>query len=124
MKLIYRYAEAKSHERYAIQAWYVRKAGRRRVCRIVLGDDDVINLKAAPNAAALSSTDSIDGLLEDWDANFAVLQRISDALQKEGRRARSNLPACARCRRCGGPERCSTRRRIFRIMLTRCCAPA
>ena len=52
---------------------------------IVLGDDDVISLKAVPHAAALSSTDSIDGLLEDWDANFAVLQKISDALQKEGR---------------------------------------
>jgi 2-keto-4-pentenoate hydratase/2-oxohepta-3-ene-1,7-dioic acid hydratase in catechol pathway len=52
---------------------------------IVLGDDDVINLKAAPNAANLSSTDSIDALLEDWDANFAVLQKISDTLQKEGR---------------------------------------
>jgi hypothetical protein len=51
---------------------------------IVLGDDDVINLKVVPKAAALSSTDDIDGLLEDWDANFAVLQQISDTLQKEG----------------------------------------
>jgi 2,4-didehydro-3-deoxy-L-rhamnonate hydrolase len=52
---------------------------------IVLDDGDVINLKAAPNAVALSSTDSIDGLLADWDANFAVLQKISDTLEREGR---------------------------------------
>ncbi len=52
---------------------------------IVLGDDDVINLKAAPNAVALSGTDSVDGLLADWDANFAVLQKMSDMLEKEGR---------------------------------------
>jgi 2-keto-4-pentenoate hydratase/2-oxohepta-3-ene-1,7-dioic acid hydratase in catechol pathway len=67
------------------------KQGGGAFAAIVLGDDDVINLKAAPNAAALSSTDSIDGLLEDWDANFAVLQRISDALQKEGRRGAVKL---------------------------------
>ena len=58
---------------------------------IVLGDDDIINLKDAPKAAALSSTDSIDGLLEDWDANFAVLKKISDTLQKEGRRGAVKL---------------------------------
>jgi 2,4-didehydro-3-deoxy-L-rhamnonate hydrolase len=61
------------------------KRGGGAFVAIVLGDDDVINLKAAPAAAALSGTDSIDGLLEDWDANFAVLQQISDTLQKEGR---------------------------------------
>ena len=33
----------------------------------------------------LSSTDSIDGLLENWDANFAALQEIVAALEKEGR---------------------------------------
>jgi 2,4-didehydro-3-deoxy-L-rhamnonate hydrolase len=62
------------------------KQGGGAFAAIVLGDDDVINLKAAPNAAALSGTDSIDDLLEDWDANFVVLQKISDTLQKEGRR--------------------------------------
>jgi hypothetical protein len=61
------------------------KRGGGAFAAIVLGDDDVINLKAALNAAALSSTDSVDGLLEDWDANFAVLQKISDTLQQEGR---------------------------------------
>jgi hypothetical protein len=63
-----------SHERYAIQTWYICKKGGGAFAAIVLGDDDVINFKAAPNAATLSSTDSIDGLLEDWDANFTVLQ--------------------------------------------------
>ncbi len=61
------------------------KAGVASFAGIVLGDDDVINLKAAPNSVALTSTDSIDGLLEDWDANFAVLQKICETLQKEGR---------------------------------------
>ncbi len=32
----------------------------------------------------LSSTDSMLGLLEDWDANFAVLQEIVAFLEKEG----------------------------------------
>jgi 2,4-didehydro-3-deoxy-L-rhamnonate hydrolase len=67
------------------------KQGGGAFAAIVLGDDDIINLKRAPNAAALSSTDSIDGLLEDWDANFAALQKISDALQKEGRRGAVKL---------------------------------
>jgi 2,4-didehydro-3-deoxy-L-rhamnonate hydrolase len=61
------------------------KAGIASFAGIVLGDDDVINLKAAPNSAALTSTDSIDGLLEDWDANFAVLQKLCETLRKEGR---------------------------------------
>ena len=61
------------------------KQGGGAFAAIVLGEDDVIDLKDAPNAAALSGTDSIDGLLEDWDANFAVLQKISDTLQKEDR---------------------------------------
>ena len=63
------------------------RTGGKPFVGIVLGDDDVINLKAAPNSAALTSTDSIDGLLEDWDANFAGLQKICDALEKEGRPA-------------------------------------
>jgi hypothetical protein len=49
------------------------KQGGRAFAAIVLDDHDVINLKTAPNAAALGSTDSINGLLEDWEANFAVL---------------------------------------------------
>jgi 2,4-didehydro-3-deoxy-L-rhamnonate hydrolase len=58
---------------------------------IVLGDDDVISLQSAPNAVALSSTDSIDGLLQDWDANFAVLQKLADVLEKEGRPGAAKL---------------------------------
>jgi 2,4-didehydro-3-deoxy-L-rhamnonate hydrolase len=61
------------------------QAGVTPFAAIVLGDDDVINLKAVPNAVALSSTDSIDALLADWDANFAVLQKMSDTLEREGR---------------------------------------
>jgi 2,4-diketo-3-deoxy-L-fuconate hydrolase len=54
---------------------------------IILGDD-ALALKPAQRAsgrANLSSTDSIDGLLENWDANFAALQEIVVFLDKEGR---------------------------------------
>jgi len=61
------------------------KAGVRPFVAVVLGDDDVISLMAAPNSGSLSNIDSIDGLLEDWDANFAALQKICEALEKEGR---------------------------------------
>jgi 2,4-didehydro-3-deoxy-L-rhamnonate hydrolase len=61
------------------------KAGVRPFVGIVLGDDDVIYLKGVHNAAALSNSDSIDGLLEDWDTNFTTLQKMCDALEKEGR---------------------------------------
>jgi 2,4-diketo-3-deoxy-L-fuconate hydrolase len=57
---------------------------------IVLGDD-AVELKgahAAYRAAArkgeLSTIDSVLGLLEDWDRNFAVLQEIVAFLEKEG----------------------------------------
>jgi len=71
---------------------------------IVLGDDDVIHLKAAPNAITLSSTDSIDGLLQDWDANFARLQDMVADIEKEGRPGAaklSSLRALAPVRRPG-----------------------
>jgi 2,4-diketo-3-deoxy-L-fuconate hydrolase len=57
---------------------------------IVLGDS-VIELSKAQAAygasrrgSALSTTDSILGLLEHWEANFAVLQEIVAFLEKEG----------------------------------------
>ena len=59
---------------------------------IVLGDDavDLTQAHAAYRASAgrgaLSATGSIDGLLQDWDANFAVLQEIVAFLEKEGRK--------------------------------------
>ena len=59
---------------------------------IVLGDD-AIELKAAHAAyraasrkGELSAGDSLLGLLENWDANFAVLQEIVAFLEKEGAR--------------------------------------
>ncbi|HTV37450.1 MAG TPA: fumarylacetoacetate hydrolase family protein, partial [Xanthobacteraceae bacterium] len=61
------------------------KSGGAPFAAIVLGDDDVINLKALPNAVTLSSTDSIDALLEDWDANFAKLQELVAHIEKQGR---------------------------------------
>jgi 2,4-didehydro-3-deoxy-L-rhamnonate hydrolase len=59
---------------------------------IVLGDDAAdLSLahaayRASPRSGALSATDSILGLLESWDANFAVLQEIVAFLEREGRK--------------------------------------
>jgi 2,4-didehydro-3-deoxy-L-rhamnonate hydrolase len=68
------------------------KSGGGPFVAIVLGDD-AIDLKAAyaayrgaPRAGALSSTDSIFALLENWDANFAALQEIVAFLEKDGLR--------------------------------------
>ncbi len=62
---------------------------------IVLGDD-AIDLAAAYAAyhspsrkGALTATDSIQSLLENWDANFAVLQEIVAFLEKDGGRPRA-----------------------------------
>jgi 2,4-didehydro-3-deoxy-L-rhamnonate hydrolase len=58
---------------------------------IVLGDD-AIDLKAAEAAfqaagrkGELSASDSMRGLLEQWDKNFAVLQEVVAFLEKEGK---------------------------------------
>jgi 2,4-diketo-3-deoxy-L-fuconate hydrolase len=57
---------------------------------IVLGDD-AIELAQAQTAyrgsgrGSLSATGSIDGLLENWDSNFAVLQEIVAFLEKAGK---------------------------------------
>ncbi len=56
-------------------------------------DDDAVDLaaahaayRAAARKGALSATDSIMSLLENWDANFAVLQDIVAYIGKEGLR--------------------------------------
>jgi 2,4-didehydro-3-deoxy-L-rhamnonate hydrolase len=66
------------------------KPGAKPFVALVLGDD-LINLAAvhascrdARRATPLSSTDSILGLLESWDANFAALQEIVAFVEKEG----------------------------------------
>src|ERR1700722_6340709 len=59
------------------------KQGGAAFAAVVL-DDDVVDLKSA-RGGKLSATDSIDGLLDNWDANFAALQEIVAALEKEGR---------------------------------------
>jgi 2-keto-4-pentenoate hydratase/2-oxohepta-3-ene-1,7-dioic acid hydratase in catechol pathway len=62
------------------------KPGGSPFVAIVLGDD-AVELSAAHAAArkgALSTTDSMFGLLENWDANFAVLQEIVAFVEKEG----------------------------------------
>ena len=59
---------------------------------IVMGDDaiDVAAAHAAYRASSkksvLSSTDSMLGLLENWDANFAGLQEVAAFVGKEGLR--------------------------------------
>jgi 2-keto-4-pentenoate hydratase/2-oxohepta-3-ene-1,7-dioic acid hydratase in catechol pathway len=64
------------------------RSGGRPFAAIVLGDD-AIELAAAHAAfrgrsGALTATDSIFSLLENWDTNFPVLQEIVAFLEKEG----------------------------------------
>ena len=68
------------------------KADGRPFVAVVL-DDEAFDLAAADIAyrsggrrGALSTTASVAGLLENWDANFAVLQEIVAFLAKEGLR--------------------------------------
>jgi 2-keto-4-pentenoate hydratase/2-oxohepta-3-ene-1,7-dioic acid hydratase in catechol pathway len=66
------------------------KSGGKPFAAIVLGDDavDLAQAQTAYRGAgkrALSTDASIDGLLEEWDANFAVLQEIAAFLGKEGK---------------------------------------
>ena len=51
---------------------------------IVLGDSDVIDLRNT-RTGALTTTESIEGLLEDWDVNFVALQENIARIEKEGR---------------------------------------
>lgn len=50
---------------------------------VVLGED-VFSLRALPGSK-LTSTESIEALLESWDANFAALQESVARLEKESR---------------------------------------
>jgi 2-keto-4-pentenoate hydratase/2-oxohepta-3-ene-1,7-dioic acid hydratase in catechol pathway len=50
---------------------------------VVLGEE-VFSLRALPGSK-LTSTESIEALLESWDANFAALQESVARLEKEGR---------------------------------------
>jgi len=66
------------------------RPGDKPFAAIVMGDD-VFALGSThfaydlPHAHLSQSTSSIDGLLEDWDANFAKLQDIVAHFEKEGR---------------------------------------
>jgi 2,4-didehydro-3-deoxy-L-rhamnonate hydrolase len=68
------------------------KQGAKPFAAIVLGDD-VFDIAAAPKArdSGWSSNGRIDGLLENWDANFSVLQDIVAFLEKEGRPGAAKL---------------------------------
>src|SRR5689334_17005785 len=68
----------------------VARANARPFAALVLGEQTIdlsaahAAYHAARGAAALSATDSILGLLENWDANFAVLQEVVAFVEKEG----------------------------------------
>jgi 2,4-didehydro-3-deoxy-L-rhamnonate hydrolase len=59
---------------------------------IVLGDDAIdlreayATYRASAHKGELSKSDSLSGLLDNWDANFAVLQEIVAFLEKESSR--------------------------------------
>jgi 2-keto-4-pentenoate hydratase/2-oxohepta-3-ene-1,7-dioic acid hydratase in catechol pathway len=63
------------------------RPGGKPFAALVLGDD-VVDLAAAgaasTHAGALTSSGSIDGLLQDWDANFSRLQSVVADLEKKG----------------------------------------
>ena len=62
------------------------KNGGGSFAAIVLGNDafDLAAAAAAARKGSLSSAASIDGLLQNWDANFPVLQEIAAFIQKQG----------------------------------------
>jgi 2,4-didehydro-3-deoxy-L-rhamnonate hydrolase len=62
------------------------KSNAKPFVAIVLGEQtiDLAAAHAAFGRGALSTTDSIYGLLENWDANFGVLQEIVAFLEKDG----------------------------------------
>jgi 2-keto-4-pentenoate hydratase/2-oxohepta-3-ene-1,7-dioic acid hydratase in catechol pathway len=70
-------------------ATFAKPGGGNHVA-IVLGDQAVelspvhAAYRASPRRGALSTTTGIFGLLEDWDANFPVLQEVVAFLEKEG----------------------------------------
>jgi 2-keto-4-pentenoate hydratase/2-oxohepta-3-ene-1,7-dioic acid hydratase in catechol pathway len=82
-------------------ATFARSGGNPFVA-IVLDDDaiDLSQIYAAYRASArpgvLSSSSSIDDLLENWDANFSVLQEIVAYIEKEGSRPGAVKPASLR----------------------------
>jgi 2-keto-4-pentenoate hydratase/2-oxohepta-3-ene-1,7-dioic acid hydratase in catechol pathway len=66
------------------------KQGGAAFAGLVLGDDviDLVQAQTVYRASGrglLSATNSIDALLDKWDANFAVLQEIAALLEKEGK---------------------------------------
>ena len=88
---------------------------------IVLGDE-VVDLtrayeiyRASAQRNALTSTNGIVDLLQNWDTNFPLLQEIVAFLEKEGLKpGAANLSAARALPRCCDPGKCSTLRRTFR----------
>ncbi len=62
------------------------KSGGGAFAAIVLGDDAIpLTAAAVAGKSALASVSTIQGLLQNWNANFAALQEIVAFLEKEGR---------------------------------------
>ena len=64
----------------------LRKPNGSAFVAIVLGEDavDLKTAHAAYGKGRLSASETMIGLLEDWDANFAVLQEIVAFIEKNG----------------------------------------
>jgi 2,4-didehydro-3-deoxy-L-rhamnonate hydrolase len=73
------------------------KSGGNAFVAVVLGDDAVdlksadVAYRAAGRKGELSGADSMLGLLEDWDRNFAALQEIVAFLEKDGKSGAAKL---------------------------------
>ncbi len=88
---------------------------------IVLGDEVVDltrayeNYRASAHRNALTSTNSILDVLQNWDANFPVLQEIVAFLDKEGLKpGAANLSGLRALPPVLRPGKMSTLRRTFR----------
>ena len=64
----------------------LRKPNGSAFVAIVLGEDavDLKTAHAAYGKGPLSTAETMIGLLEDWDANFAVLQEVVAFIEKNG----------------------------------------
>jgi 2,4-didehydro-3-deoxy-L-rhamnonate hydrolase len=62
------------------------KSGGGAFAAVILGDEAIpLTTAAIARKSALASITTIQGLLDDWDGNFAALQELVAFLEKEGR---------------------------------------
>ena len=94
--------------------------GTAKLC-LVLGDDDIVELKSAANLAgqqSLADASRLDDLLVDWDRNFDRLRDVAEAVAREGAASlvRCSSRSSSLFRPCRAQSAFSTPRRTTRTM--------